>query len=116
MPNNPWIQAVGDTYGGESIRFTRFVSCWFAFGPPPFSLAPHQRGDLVWPLIPAGALLAGRQVAELTRKVPARVFYSWLCLVIVVGNAGFACYTLVWRARTEAAQHNAALKRLAAEI
>ncbi len=116
VPNNPWIQAVGDTYGGESIRFTRFVSCWFAFGLLLFSLAPHQRGDLVWPLIPAGALLAGRQVAELTRKVPARVFYSWLCLVIVVGNAGFACYTLVWRARTEAAQHNAALKRLAAEI
>src|SRR6266481_3078479 len=43
-------------------RFERFLFCWFVPGLALFSLAPHQRGDLLWPLMPAGALIAGREL------------------------------------------------------
>jgi 4-amino-4-deoxy-L-arabinose transferase-like glycosyltransferase len=45
-------------------RFERFVFCWFWGGLIVFSLAPHQRPDLIFPLIPAGALIAGRELAR----------------------------------------------------
>jgi 4-amino-4-deoxy-L-arabinose transferase-like glycosyltransferase len=43
--------------------FERFVCCWFLAGLVIFSCAAHQRPDLIFPLIPAAALLAGRVLA-----------------------------------------------------
>ena len=48
----------------EMRRFERFVSCWFLAGLLIFSCAAHQRPDLIFPLIPPAALLAGRVVAN----------------------------------------------------
>jgi 4-amino-4-deoxy-L-arabinose transferase-like glycosyltransferase len=45
-------------------RFDRFLFCWFVFGLAIFSLAAHQRPDLIFPLIPAAALLAGRELSR----------------------------------------------------
>jgi len=45
-------------------RFERFLFCWFFSGLALFCVAAHQRGRLIFPLIPAAALLAGRELAR----------------------------------------------------
>ena len=50
-------------------RFERFLFCWFFTGLTIFSIAPHQRGDLLAPLIPAAALLAGRELDRWLRRL-----------------------------------------------
>lgn len=55
-------------------RFERFVFCWFAGGLLTFSIVPHQRPDLLLPIAPAAALLAGRELAGWTAALtPARL-------------------------------------------
>lgn len=44
--------------------FERFLAGWFLIGLAIFSIAPHQRPDLLLPLIPAAALLAGREMSR----------------------------------------------------
>lgn len=51
-------------------RFERFLFCWFAVGLAVFTLAPHKRPDLLLPLIPAAAMLAGREVARGLTRFP----------------------------------------------
>lgn len=43
-------------------RLERFLACWITAGLLLFSLASHQRADLLYPLWPAAALLAGREL------------------------------------------------------
>lgn len=50
-------------------RFERFLFCWIVGGIVLFSLASHHRGDLLLPLWPAAALLAGREMARLAGRV-----------------------------------------------
>lgn len=42
-------------------QLERFLACWIAAGLLLFSLASHQRADLLYPLWPAAALLAGQE-------------------------------------------------------
>ena len=48
-------------------RFERFLGSWFFVGLVAFSIAPHQRGDLLAPILPPAALLAGREIALLLK-------------------------------------------------
>jgi hypothetical protein len=71
-------------------RFERFLFCWFAVGLVVFSIAPHKRPDLLLPLVPAAALLAGRELAGWLRRWPAaRVEYATVLgsAVVVAGLA-----------------------------
>ncbi len=54
-------------------RFERFLFCWIVGGIILFSLASHHRGDLLLPLWPAAALLAGREMARLTQRIGGRL-------------------------------------------
>jgi hypothetical protein len=54
-------------------RFERFTACWLLVGLVPFCIAPHQRADLIAPLYPPAALLAGRELAHLLRACSARL-------------------------------------------
>lgn len=47
----------------EPRQTERFLTCWFLGGLLIFSSAAHQRPDLIFPLIPPAALLAGRVLA-----------------------------------------------------
>lgn len=47
----------------DERRFERFLFCWFFAGLVLFCIAAHQRGRLIFPLFPAAALLAGRELA-----------------------------------------------------
>lgn len=53
-------------------RFERFLTCWLLLGMVIFTIAAHQRADLLLPLWPAGALLAGREMARLAVKMGGR--------------------------------------------
>jgi len=71
---------------GAIRRFERFIFCWIVGGIVLFSLASHHRGDLLLPLWPAAALLAGKEMARLGERVGRR----WLS----AGMAGFAVFIL----------------------
>ena len=55
-------------------RFERFLTCWVLTGLLIFSLAAHHRPDLLLPLWPACALLAGREMARLAGRMGLRRF------------------------------------------
>ena len=55
-------------------RDERFLLCWLTGGMVIFSLAAHQRGNLLLPLLPPAALLAGREIAQRLGSVSAPVF------------------------------------------
>lgn len=67
-------------------RFERFAACWFIGGMAVFSIAPHQRPDLLLPLIPAAAVLAGREIDWWLARVPR----SGRAGVVVAATAGVA--------------------------
>lgn len=54
-------------------RFERFLVCWLVGGIALFSLGSHHRGDLLLPLWPAAALLAGRELAHLANRAGIRL-------------------------------------------
>jgi len=56
----------------DARRFERFLFCWIVGGIVLFSLASHHRGDLLLPLWPAAALLAGRELALLAERIGGR--------------------------------------------
>lgn len=53
-------------------RFERFLFCWIVGGIVLFSLASHHRGDLLLPLWPAAALLAGHEMARMAQRIGLR--------------------------------------------
>jgi 4-amino-4-deoxy-L-arabinose transferase-like glycosyltransferase len=53
-------------------RFERFVLVWLAVDLLIFSLAAHHRARLIYPVVPAAALLAGRELGRWTWPLSAR--------------------------------------------
>jgi 4-amino-4-deoxy-L-arabinose transferase-like glycosyltransferase len=96
-------------------RFERFLFCWFLFGLILFSLASHQRGDLLWPIMPAAALLAGRELDRLSR-LATRIFDIAITAVVVVMMGGFAYYYFGPHARSLIVRQTILLNHVAPEI
>ena len=97
-------------------RFERFLFCWFLFGLILFSLASHQRSDLLWPIMPATALLAGREVDRLSR-LATRIFDASIAAVVVLVIGGFAYYYFGPHAQSvKEVRQTIALNHVAAEI
>ena len=83
------------TDAGER-RLERFLVCYFLFGLLLFSLGAHQRPDLVFPLLPAAALLAGRELARWLQPASGTRALAWLIAALAVCLVGFALYTHVF--------------------
>jgi 4-amino-4-deoxy-L-arabinose transferase-like glycosyltransferase len=73
----------------DQRRFERFLFCWFTLGMVIFGLSTHQRADLLWPLLPAASLLAGRELARLTAGLQPHAVRRATLAVIVLVFAGF---------------------------
>lgn len=95
-------------------RFERFLFCWFFFGLVLFSLASHQRGDLLWPIMPAAALLAGRELDRLTFRA-RRLFDGAIAALVALMLGGFIFYYFGPHARLPIVRQTVFLKHIAAE-
>ena len=75
-------------------RFERFLFCWIVGGIILFSLASHHRGDLLLPLWPAAALLAGREMAAVSSRIGGRWTVAVLTglSLVFLGAAGWTYY------------------------
>jgi hypothetical protein len=73
-------------------RYERFLTCWLLGGLLVFSLAPHQRGDLVYPIIPPAALLAGREMERWFTKFQLKEIFAAALAVSAVMFSAFAYY------------------------
>ena len=97
-------------------RVERFLSCYFIFGLVIFSLSPHQRADHLLPLIPAAALLAGREIERWVAGLPierlTRIIYTaagiWLGLI--------AIYSGLFLMNSSAVKKTRSLENLAKQV
>ena len=97
-------------------RYERFLTCWLLGGLLVFSLAPHQRGDLVYPIIPPAALLAGREMGRWFAKFSPRALFVAASAVSVLIFSVFTYYFLVvWTAEKLVIQTEG-MRTLAGEI
>jgi len=97
-------------------RFERFLFCWFWVGLGVLALGAHQRGDLLNPMIPAAALLAGRELAGwLARLHPAR-FGLALTGLALLGVALLAGKYYVLRPMDSYVKQTAEVRSLAASL
>lgn len=76
----------------ESRRFERFLVCWVAVGLVIFCAAAHQRSRLIFPLMPAAALLAGRELARMLAGWKPH----WPPQTIVRAAVGLAAFVLAF--------------------
>lgn len=76
-----WRHPEADT---AERRFERFLFCWIATGLLIFGMAAHFRADLLVPLWPAAALLAGREMARFGERLGMRRFTMAALIVIVL--------------------------------
>jgi 4-amino-4-deoxy-L-arabinose transferase-like glycosyltransferase len=107
-------------------RLERFLCCWFLGGLFIFSTAPHQRADLLWPIMPAAALLAGREVERLraalahrTLQIRGRRWAAFDCAFgafVALMLCGYAFNYFGPQARTPIVRQTLAVKTLAAQL
>ncbi|MEO5802490.1 MAG: glycosyltransferase family 39 protein [Verrucomicrobiota bacterium] len=97
-------------------RFERFLFCWFIVSLIIFSLAAHQRGRLIIPLFPVGALLAGRELARLTKAMNSMKFSQTCSALTLVGllAVGF-CYHFI-ASKSRGVVRTQGMRQLAQEV
>lgn len=100
----------------DGRRFERFLFCWFFAGLAIFCLSPNQRSDHLWPIFPAGALLAGRELQWLTRNFRSTAVQAWAVVLTVLFAGGYAYYYFGLRTHTTMIKGSVALRQVAAEI
>jgi 4-amino-4-deoxy-L-arabinose transferase-like glycosyltransferase len=71
--------------GAAERRFERFVLGWLVVDTLIFALAAHHRARLIHPVIPAAALLAGRELALWTRRLAAPALLR-ACAAVAIGG------------------------------
>jgi 4-amino-4-deoxy-L-arabinose transferase-like glycosyltransferase len=96
-------------------RFERFLFCWFLFGLVLFSLASHQRADLLWPVMSAGALLAGRELDRLSLRA-RMISRVAIAAIVALMLGGFVYYYFGSRARSAIVRQTVSLKHIVAEV
>ena len=97
-------------------RFERFLTCWLLGSLTIFSLAPHQRGDLVYPVIPPAALLAGREMERWFAKFSLKALFAAALAVSVLIFFVFAYYYLAVRTSEDLVIKTEGMRTLAGEI
>src|SRR5579871_5621080 len=95
-------------------RFERFLVCWLAGGLLVFCLAPHTAARLIFPVIPAAALLAGRELDRLTRRLPRPALAALSCAAAALALALCVVHYHRLERRTPDVQRTLALEALAA--
>lgn len=97
-------------------RFERFLFCWFFVGLVPFSLAASQRADHLFPLMPAAALLGGRELARLLERKTRGWIIATAAPVLVISLGLIAVYYNVVRRKQQDIVRTVGMSRLAGEV
>jgi 4-amino-4-deoxy-L-arabinose transferase-like glycosyltransferase len=97
-------------------RFERFLFCWFVAGLLILTVAPHQRADLLLPLVPAAALIAGHEAVRLTQAWDKRTSRALLALLVVGIVAAHAVGYFAINPRTPYVRQTVAVRDLAARL
>ncbi len=100
----------------ETRRTLRFVACWFLGGLAIFSIAPHQRPDLLLPILPAASILAGCEITHWRGKRPARRAVAGAAVVAAFALAGFTYYYHRVRADDITVRNTMGVRDLAREL
>jgi 4-amino-4-deoxy-L-arabinose transferase-like glycosyltransferase len=99
----------------DARRMERFLTCWFLGGLIVFSCAAHQRPDLIFPLIPPAAILAGRVIAGLLAVRPR--LSRWIVPVGATAALMGIAFNYVYGVRSRIrVQRTEAVKRIARTI
>jgi 4-amino-4-deoxy-L-arabinose transferase-like glycosyltransferase len=69
----------------DERRAERFLFCWFVVGLLLFSLAPHQQERHLLPIMPAAALVAGRELARRVSTMSPRALLVTCAAVAIAG-------------------------------
>lgn len=105
-----WARPAADA---AQRRFERFMFCGFFSGLLVFSFAAHQRFDLLLPIIPIAALMAGREVSRFLDSARPRVALAGVAVAITVGLGVIGYQSGPALARTERAIQTKALEQAA---
>ncbi len=97
-------------------RLERFLFCWFGAGLLLFSMSPHQRGDLLWPIMPAAALIAGREIDRLLDRWPKTAGNRWIVGGLALSIVVFGFYFVGARVKNPMVRQTIATRELAREI
>lgn len=97
-------------------RLERFLLLWFVLGLLLFSIAAHQRGRLIYPLVPGAALVAGLQMSRWTARLQPRTLLVATGSLAAVFLAGSFFYTHVLIAKSRRVQETIAMKALAERL
>ena len=97
-------------------RFERFLTCWLLGGLILFSLAPHQRGDLIYPIVPPAAMLAGREMEKWFAKFSPKAILTTTSVFSAIVFCVFAYYYLVVRTTEPLVIRTEGMRELANEI
>ncbi len=93
--------------------FERFLFCWFGFGLFLFSVGGHERSRLLFPIVPAAALLAGNELARITKSLSLRILTLWVAIGAIGMLGAVAFYYHVQRAKTHSVIENVELRNFA---
>ena len=80
-------------------HFERFLTCWIGVGLLIFGFAAHFRADLLLPLWPAAALLAGREMARLLQHYRPALQGAIIAVSVIVMVGAMAWNNLGKEAR-----------------
>ena len=94
----------------------RFVLCCFFFGVAVLSLASHQRGDLIFPLLPAASLIAGNAAAQRFHFPTARSFFLPAAAIVVIALIATGTYYYLFRSHDPLVRATCRLKDAAGQI
>jgi 4-amino-4-deoxy-L-arabinose transferase-like glycosyltransferase len=97
-------------------RFERFLFCWFFVGLVLFSIAAHQRSRLIFPLIPAAALLAGRELDRLLQAWSTRKLLRFAMGATIVVFGLLVIYHSLLLQLSKSVQKTLGMKQMAAQI
>lgn len=96
-----WKRPNPDT---QTRRLERFLCCAFFAGLIVFCLAEHQKGRLIVPLMPFAALLAGRELSDITLPWSNRRILKTAMLVATLFALGVFVYAHVLLRRNSRVQ------------
>ena len=97
-------------------RLERFLFCSFLGGMAILSIAPHQRADLLWPLLPAAALISARELDLRTRHWSRRKANLSIAVLIALMMAGYAVSYFVINPRKSVVKETIALQTMAEQL